>query len=403
MNLPVSLQARPPRWRQCLLYLGTVLALSVYYFNYDATFDEGDIRDAGPLTLLTRLSAVCLIVVGLLPLRLPSRSALMFAALYIYGATSLMLAAYLNGGLNDRFFFNTVMQLPVLLALVGTRWEIDYVRWLRAICEVLAVQVGIDFLIWESGQSLWLSEAFIGGLGNPSSFGLLCSIGLAFCIFHPLAGRVRWMLAIVLAIGALQTKALFAAFAVALVAGCWMVTVVRRTFVGVLIGLTIGLISVFLHSGVSDDGEISFLEHKLKAVGAALLLVEYDVESSASVSQRVEMHKQTFVEIAAAPFDLVWGHLGGLPYWPMDSQLLTYLGSFGIPFVGIFLLLHIHWTVCAWRVRHIDKGFGLLSLSIFGLIFVANRIFDYYPTAIIYFLIVASVLKRHSVRRDERL
>lgn len=391
-----------PRSRRWLLNIGTLLALCVYYLNYGATFDEGEIQGGGSWTLLMRASAVGIIVLTLLPLRFRPGSTWCYVGLYLAGAASLSLASGLHGSLNDSFFFNTLLQLPVLVALDGTRWQVDYPRWMRFICQVLAVQTLVDVLVWQTGESLWLSMAFVGGAGNPSSFGMLCATGMAFCVFHPRAGRGRWVLAATLAVGAVQTKALFSVFAVALVAGTWMAMGWRRALVGLFVGTAVALAALTLFTGMGDDSDMGFVEHKLSAAGALLGLVEYDVDSSASVSQRLEMHEQTFTEIAAAPQRLLWGHLGRLPYWPMDSQLLTYLGSFGAPFVAVFLLLHLYWTACAWRQRHVDKGFALLVFCLFGLIFTTNRVLDYYPIATLYFLVVTSVLRARPLSRRSR-
>ena len=211
-----------------MLALGTLLALCVYYLNYGATFEEGEIQDGSLLTLLMRAAAVVSIVLALAPLRLRAGSALLCVALYLLSAISLLLAAAPRGGLNDTLFINTLLQLPVLLALAGTRWRVDHARWLRFLCAALAVQTVVDTAVWQAGGSLWLSMAFVGGVGNPSSFGLLSAIGLAFCVFHPQASSWRWPLGATLAFGAVMTKALFAVFAVALVAGVWMALGWRR-------------------------------------------------------------------------------------------------------------------------------------------------------------------------------
>jgi hypothetical protein len=392
-----------PVWKRHLLYTGSLLALSVYYLNYGGVFDEGSTEGVGMQTLLVRVVAVSCIVTALFPFRLRSWSSIVIQALYIYGALSFVLAAGWYGPLNDSFFLNTIIQLPVLLALVGTRCEIDYVRWLKLIFWVLGIQVVIDILILQTGHSLWLSKAFVGGLGNPSSFGLLCVLGGTFCIFHPSVGRERWILVIMLTIGAYQSKAVFAVLTIAMLFMVWISTSWKRTICASIVGFLLALGSVLLSNGQSDDGETGYVEHKLMAVGALLSLVEYDVDSSASVSQRIAMHKSTFGELAVDPVALVAGHLKGLPYWAMDSQLLTYLGSFGAPFLMLFLTLHVYWMVCAWRRRQEDNGFTFLCLCIFGLIFTTNRILDYFPIAIIYFMIIAMTLKRGAQIRSQKL
>lgn len=402
MSLAEFNKANFSLWRRCLLYTGSLLALSVYYLNYGGNFEEGSTEGVGVQTLLMRLAGVVCIVTALLPIRLWSWSSIMIQGLYLYGAFSYVLAAGWHGHLNDSFFLNTIIQLPVLLALVGSRFKIDHVRWLKFIFGVLCIQVLIDILIWQTGQSLWLSTAFVGGLGNPSSFGLLCTLGATFYIFHPSVGRERWMMVVLLTIGAFQTKAMFAVLAITLVLIVWISISWRRTFLAFILGILLAVGSVLVLGGQSDDGETEFIEHKLMAVGALLSLVEYDVDSSASVSQRIEMHERTFGELAVDPLGLIVGHLKGLPYWPMDSQLLTYLGSFGAPFLILFLSLHTYWMVCAWRRRRGDNGFALLSLCIFGLIFMTNRILDYYPVATIYFIIISIILGGRSQIRSAK-
>jgi hypothetical protein len=243
--------------------------------------------------------------------------------------------------------------------------------------------------------------AFVGGVGNPSSFGLLCTIGLAFCVFHPRANHWRWVLAGVLAFGAIMSKALFAALAVALVTGVWMAKGWRRALTGASVGTLILMAALIPASGIGEDADTSFIAHKIKAAGALVGLVEYDVESSASVSQRVEMHQQTLSAIIAAPQGLLWGHLEGLPYWPMDSQLLTYLGSFGAATLLVFLMIHGFWTWRAWKMRNQDGGFAVVSLLLFGLIFTTNRVLDYFPIATLYFLVVATVLRTAEEPSDQ--
>lgn len=378
------------------------MALCVYYLNYGATFDEGEIQGGGAWTLLIRVGAVCLVVLALTPLRLRASSAWLWVGLFLAGGVSLLFASGLHGNLNDSLYFNTLLQLPVLVALDTSRWQVDYARWMRFICSVLAVQTVIDVMVWQTGGSLWLSMAFVGGAGNPSSFGLLCAVGMAFCVFHPRAGSGRWLLTAILAVGAIQTKALFSVLAVALIAVVWMSMGWRRALIGLLASAAVALAALTLLAGTGDDGDTGFIEHKLNAAGALLGLVEYDIESSASVSQRLEMHERTFAEIADTPWGLLWGHLERLPYWPMDSQLLTYLGSFGAPFAVGFLLLHMYWTAWSWRARHSDGGFALLSLCLFGLIFITNRILDYYPTAVLYFLVVMSLLRARPFSRQAR-
>jgi hypothetical protein len=391
--LPATPQRALPRSRWAWLYVGTLLALCVYYLNYGAAFDEGDIEGGGGVaTLLGRAAAVALIVGGLRPFRFRVNSALLLVLLYLACSCSLLLSVGSRSTLNDVLFVNTLLQLPVLMALTSTVWAVDFARWLRFVGLVLALQTAGDAVVWLLDASLWISAAFVGGVGNPSSFGLLCSVLYAFVLFHPQAGRYRWLPALVLCVGALLSMALFAVLAVVVLTLVWLSGGWRRVALA-CVTLPIAALSALTLVFGEDDGDVGFIEHKLSALGALVGLVDYDVESSASVSLRLDMHRDTLAAIQSEPLRLLWGHLQGQAYWPMDSQVLTYLGSFGAPMLVAFLLLHAGWLFAAWRLRARDGGFAFGSLLLVGLIFLTNRILDYFPVATLYFIVVATTLR----------
>jgi len=365
------------------------MALCVYYFNYGATFDEGVTEASGFLTLAARLIAVGIVIVALAPFRVHHASLVIFVLLYLAAGCSWLLAAAVYGGTNDSLFLNTLIQLPLLLAFGSTRRSIDYPRLLRFTGAVLALQLAMDSIVWAAGISLWESEAFVGGVGNPSSFGFLCSLLLAFYVFHRDSGPGRLPMALSMAVAAIMSKALLAVLAVAFVVALWMGGGLKRLVVG---ALSIICLALALLSLLPQENETGFVEHKLSAVGALVGLVEYDIESSGSVYIRLQMHDETLGELAREPWRLLSGHLGRLAYWPMDSQFLTYLGSFGAPMLGIFMALHIAWLVMAWKRRRVDGGFTLVALTLFALIFATNRILDYFPLATFYFILVAALL-----------
>jgi hypothetical protein len=389
----VATQRPLPRRRCGWLFAGSLLALSVYYLNYGATFDEGIVEDGGGIgTLLGRAASVALITWGLRPFRFRVDSALLLILLYLGCAFSLLLSVGLTSTLSDVLFVNTLLQLPLLLALTSTVWKVDFARWLRFVGLVLALQTAGDVVVLVFGASLWMSAAFVGGVGNPSSFGLLCSILYGFFLFHPEAGRYRWLMALLLGVGALQSKALFAVLAVVALTLVWLTRSWRRIALASVALPVAAMLALTLVFG-QDDGDVGFVEHKLSAVGALFGLLEYDVESSASVSLRVDMHRETLAAIQSEPLGLIWGHLQGQAYWPMDSQVLTYLGSFGAPMLVAFLLLHASWMVAGWRMRASDGGFTLASLLLLGLIFLTNRVLDYFPVATLYFIVIAAALR----------
>jgi hypothetical protein len=389
-----SVEGEPGTWQWRMLMAGTALALSVYYLHYGTTFDEGDIDASNPLTLVGRLISVVLLVVALRPIRLRIDSALALTLLYFLALGSFIAAWAMNGYTNDTFFLNTALQLPVLLALNGTRLRVDYARWLRFIVCFVALEAMIDVIVVANGSALWISGAFVGGVGNPSSFGLICAIACAFCLLNPRAGWGRRPLGIGLAGAAIMTKSLFAVLAIAIIAVIWASRSWRRFIGSAVLGCVLSVATYYFALGGLDDEDPSFLANKLRAAGALLGFVSYDVDSSDSVSERLEIHRRTYAAVRDEPWQFLYGHLHGQVYWPMDSQVLTYFGSFGIAMLLAFLLIHTLWTRRAWLNAKNDGGFSFVALLLFSLIFLTNRILDYFPVASLYFLCVMSARQR---------
>jgi hypothetical protein len=383
-------EMEPEVWQWRMLLAGCALALSVYYINYATGFDENEAGSSNVFTQLGRLVAVALMVLALRPIRLRIDSALALTSLLSLALLSLLLAWATTGYTNDTLFINTILQLPVLLALNGTRLRVDYARWLRFLVWLVAFQAMIDAIIVMRGSALWISEAFVGGVGNPSSFGLICVLACAFCLLHPQAGRGRRPLAGWLAIAAIMTKSLFAVFGLAIIAAIWASRSWRRLVTSLILACAASMTLYYFAVGVIDNDDPGFLEHKVLAAGALLGFGSYDVESAGSVTGRLEIHQLTYNALRDEPWRLLVGHLQGQVYWPMDSQVLTYLGSFGVAMLLAFLSIHLLWTYRAWANAHNEGGFSFVALLIFSSIFLTNRILDYFPVASMYFICVMS-------------
>ena len=380
--------------------VGTALALCVYYRHYGRDFTEGEL-DASPLTLVGRLVAVVVLVLALRPIRLRVDSAFALTATYCVALVSFLAVWTVNGSTNDTFFLNTAMQLPVLLALNGTRLRIDYARWFRFISRFVVLQAIIDIVIVSTGSALWFSGAFIGGVGNPSSFGLICALMCAFCLLHPDARRGRRVVGAALAAAAIMTKSLFAVLAVAFITVVWASRSWRRLVAVGIIGCCASISIYYFALGAADNDDPGFIENKILAAGTLLGFVSYDVNSSGSVAGRLEIHQRTYNAVRDEPLRLIVGHLQGKVYWPMDSQVLTYLGSFGIAMLVAFLLIHALWVRRAWLNADNDGGFSLVALILFTVVFLTNRILDYFPVATMYFLCVMSITSRSRAEVSE--
>lgn len=372
--------------------------MSTYYLNYGQRSIDG-VGDASSLmTFPLKLAAVTLIVWSLKPFQFKfNLPLLLIVVLFLLFAGSLLMAGALAGGINDTLIANTFIQLPVLYAFTDTACKVDFGKWFRFIGSYLALQIILDIILSSRGIFLWTSESSVGGLGNPSSYGLFCTILYAFYLLYPQEGRGKFVMAVFMATGAIMSKSLFAVLILALVSVLWVVQSYGRILCAMLVTPALAALALRLNSSAG-----AFVEHKLRALGAVLGLGEYDVESSASVSLRLQIHKKTFLGIVNDPLTLLTGHISGKPYWPMDSQFLTYIGSFGMIAFLIFLMLNFDSLNKAFRGRAIDGGFSATVLLIFLLIFATNRILDYFPVAILYFSCIALAYHVARINRNQR-
>lgn len=386
------LRKQSVRLGRIALYIGLALSLCVYYLNYTVAFNEGEIEATNPLTMVVRLLSIGLISASLMPFKRRYDKSSALILLYIIAAVSYFLSVVGSGTANDTLFINTLIQLPVLIALSATAYHIDYYRWFKLIGLVLALQVIGDMIIGFKGDALWLSGAFIGGVGNPSSFGFLCCLLVAFYLLHPKIGKARWLFVFVLSFGVIRSDSLFSVLGLMIVLVYWILQRKKRFILSLLV-ISTSIIGIKVSGVDTADGKLAFIEHKIYAASAFVGLMNYNIQSSQSVSLRIKIHYETIKAIANEPLRLFYGHLEGKAYWPMDSQILTYLGSFGVLILVIFLALHISWIRSAFLKKTLDQGFTFIALVLFGLIFLTNRILDYFPIAICYFILISMAIR----------
>ena len=139
----------------------------------------------------------------------------------------------------------------------------------------------------------------------------------------------------------------------------------------------------------------SFLVHKISAAGAYIGLWDYDINSSLSVSGRNEIFIITLDQLFQNPWNFLLGHLRGQAYWPVDSQIFTYGGSFGVMAAIIFVAFNIYILFRAYSNRRLDGMFSFFALMMYFSIFFVNRILDYYPMASLYFLCIVVASKEY--------
>jgi hypothetical protein len=125
-------------------------------------------------------------------------------------------------------------------------------------------------------------------------------------------------------------------------------------------------------------------------------LVEYEV-NAASVSVRLGVHERAIYLFNEQWLSMFLGHPYFISYDKNDSQFLTYALSFGIPLVILFLLFNLRLLYVSFRMR---EKFYFIFFASFLLIFATNRILDYFPISLVYFLMVAALFNSNKYGRN---
>lgn len=260
---------------------------------------------------------------------------------------------------------------------------------------LLVWQVVLDIIIHVSDRSLWENSAFIGGVGNPSSFGIVCIVFSAYILFLQKFTVISFFKLSILCIGALGTKSLFTFLGLVLLYSYALFSYRKSVFILVSVILTISAFYIW---------EWYFSDHlKFKLLSLYELLTNGDLSNtSVSVLERLNIHKYAWDRFENNYMgDLFFGYLDVF-YYGVDSQVLTFIGSIGLFGTFIFLSWFVA-KIVAFRVlidRYHSAGrFLFISSVIFFVMLFFNRMFDYYPVA---FLFLSLIYFKDSIVELER-
>ena len=279
----------------------------------------------------------------------------------------------------DLLFLNNIISLPILIASVNNIEWYEKNLFKILIFSVLLWTI-IDWALLITNSSLWGNSAFIGGMGNPSTYGLLLIFIYSTYIIRQ-NGKKKLLLLLLVVPNIFLTQALMPIL-IFLFIVFLSLSKKLKIFVFVLLG---GLV-YFL------DEALEFLPQyhwKMKLQALLNFFSNYDIsETSASIYTRLEFFNEVFL-IFENPQTFLFGNINGTYYNSGDSMLVTYLTSFGVPIFTIFLIGIIKVLRDSYKTKYFY--FFLACL----LMMLTNRIFDYWPVSIIFFLTL-NLLKREN-------
>lgn len=364
-----------------VVFLSALLVLCNYYYFYFLGFYQG-VADIGVGFSILKLFGIFLGAASLLRVTLrEGKKELWYVAIFFLIAFVLFFLKGILLGFSGLMFLNAFLcMVPFLFfRLKGGRERVIF--FFECCLFILIFQIILDQLIFWSGNSLWENRAFVGGLGNPSSFGLLCNVLLCYVLFERRAAFSSTLFAFILAYGVCRSNSLLALISLGVVLGFYFFeyrSLRRFAFV-----LAIFSFSVYL-------GGQAHLFYKFNSlVGLAFEevgVVEGEVVGSVSISTRIHIHYEYLDNLFSKPIEAIFYGFTNKAYMAYDSQLLTYLSSFGL-LVSLLFFLSFS-LVLLHCLSSGSSYFVFVALFIFGLTFLTNRILDYYPMPIFFALLV---------------
>lgn len=354
---------------------GCYLALNLLFTLYFYDFTLGESSGGVGIRLILKILSVVFILYGFSFKRRVSLQQVV--ALLFFGLSCVVLC--FRGvlyGYNDLQWLNVVLLVPLILIDASSIMTIRSVFF-----SSFKLWLVLEFYLIIVDYHLWENEAFIGGLGNPSSLGIVS----IYFVFIALQER-KYLWAIIGILSLIMTKAMMPFLVFVLVA----FLSIKYFYKGVLIVITSFSIPIFLTLLEQYSKHLY-----LKLMGLTEFMSDGHAVNLASISVRLE-----FLESVSRQFNepiwVLFGGVDGLNYNYGDSQLITYLTSFGVIQFAVFILylLLILISIKFWKVRGRSAEFYFLISLLFLLI--TNRVLDYWPMCLFFFPAINTVTDEYS-------
>jgi len=375
--------------KEFFFLLGIFIAFNIMLTNYLYEFDSGGITGGETLRFILKILSVFLLFLSQpFPSKiLINKNILLILALFLFLISYIFLIPFSTW--NELQFFNMYF---VIFILFGIGYNQKFIPKLNhlLIYIFLFIWLPVDIYFLFSGNSLWENKAFMGGIGNPSSYGMIMIylILINKGIFKPFR---EYLINFLLFSSLFLTQSLMPIIIMFILS---FFLFKKRIIFVVLVFFTFLFVSYF--NFILEFLGLVDIHWFLKLQG----LFDSGLSSSnssASVFYRLEYFKDLY-KLFDNPLVLLFGHVDGVSYNAGDGQYIAYATSFGIPLFFFFLF-------SLFKIFYESKFFNLINgiriklfFVAFLLILVTNRYLDYWPNAIIVFLIINYI---HQIKNNK--
>lgn len=232
---------------KAVLFLSALLLLGNYYYLYFVGFEQG-VVDGGWQFSLIKLLGLTMAFSALLSFSLRKSIKLDYFFVFVFFVLSVVVYAaksMLVGG-NDTLFLNTLIcGLPFVV--FPLRKNLSRVIVFFEYCLVIIIfQIAVDTVVFLTERSLWENSAFIGGLGNPSSFGFVCNMLVCYVLFERHRKLTSPFYFCVLCYGVFMTSSMLAFLMLLMIVALWGLS--QLSFKKLIMTIVFGCLVVWLWS-----------------------------------------------------------------------------------------------------------------------------------------------------------
>lgn len=291
----------------------------------------------------------------------------------------------------DSLFWNGVV--VVLLCAVVPGAGLGAAGVGRAGLELsVALQAVLSIGLAMSGFRQSDNNGWVGATGNANTFAFLCLLVIVRLLFRRAMPWWHVPLLALATLGVLESGSLFGAGSLALLVCVVPFFGARPAKVATIVLVALALIGG-VRSGLLGEAwgteALAHVAFKARSMYAVMVGDAGNI-ASGSVGLRGSQWRAAIAWFGDSPMALAVGGVGGGSYFAADSQVLTYVSSFGLP-VAMAMLAPVALAFSGLRrtgARRAELGFQLLLVAVF---LVVNRGLDYFCGGVAVALLLAEM------------
>lgn len=366
------------------------LAFSVYYSLYFQSFNQGVVEGGSSAINIIKLFSIFFLISAFFSRDISFTFFDINYLFLIFGFTSSYFIAGLFFGFNDSLFLNFLIFSFCYPFLVSDGAELKIYYTYEIICIVIFIQAIGDIIISLFGKMLWDGGLYIGGLGNPTSFSFISLFCLAYITLgkNNFSNCIRAFFSIIYIFSVLMAKALFPILMMPLILLIAIIRIQSKKWKAFFAFAPALAATIFL---LLADFEGGLLENKFNSLLYYFGLSDVHTESL-SVSTRLENVTKAVEFVSDIDIRWILGHYQDLTYYPVDSQYISIILSFGLFLFIYFIIFNFTALMKFSNNKYNNNGiFIFYGLILCNFMFINNRILDYFPLGFIYISLISLI------------